>query len=195
MTKTKRLTTFDLKQRGWTPAMIRDLLGQPDATRPSELRVGSRSRRVDAQVKLYNEDRVVIAESTEKFARHQEAARARQDAAEKALATREAQHDQAVAEYLAAPFGLERHPNTDGMTQGELYQHHRNETFESELRLGSLLCKVPRAKARAAEGKRWNAYLFALYDLYGWEYQPWMKERAAEKAELGAEQIMAGGKK
>lgn len=186
--KPKRLTTHDLKERGWTPAMIRDLLGPHDATRPSEMRVGSRNRRVEADVKLYDEERVLKAESTEKFARHQGAARARQDAAEKAQATRAAQQDEAVAEYLAAPFGLERHPDAEQMTKDELYQHHRDATFASELRLGRLLHKLPRAKAREAEGRRWNAYLFALYDLYGWEYLGWMKERAAATAAEQQEQ-------
>lgn len=174
--KPKTLTTHDLKLRGWTPAMIRDLLGPHDATRPSEMRVGSRNRVVDAQVKLYREDRVITAESTEKFARHQEAARARQDAAEKAQATKEAKHATLVAEYLATPLGLEAHPDAATMTQDELYEYHADLRFRPELELRRMLRPLAGHEAMKVEGQRHNAYLKALYALYDWERPAWMKE-------------------
>lgn len=177
MTKPKRLTTQQLKERGWTPAMIRDLLGPHDATRPSELRVGRRNRLVEAEVKLYNEDRVIQAESTEKFARHQEVARARQDAAEKAQAAKEAGYQQTIKEFLAAPIeGLSRHPNADNMSQNELSEYHARLWFAPELRLARMIRGLPRKLEWQAEGERHKLRLRALYDLYGWPWQDWMKE-------------------
>lgn len=177
MTNARRLTTHDLKERGWTPAMIRDLLGPHDAIRRSELRVGSRSRRVDAEVKLYNEERVLAAESTERFARHQEAARVRQDAAEKAQATKGAGHQRLIDEYLAAPFfGLERHPEAASLSQSDLRTHHGHAWFMHEHELDQMLRPLPRLLKQKAAGQRHTLRLLALYDLYGWEYLGWMKD-------------------
>ena len=98
----RRLTPHDLKARGWTPAMIRDLLGSPDATRPTDLLVGTRNRRVDGTVKLYDEARVTQAETTEAFARAQTAARVRQDTAEKAQAARQERTESQITTYVDA---------------------------------------------------------------------------------------------
>ncbi|MCD0155821.1 hypothetical protein IHN57_00955, partial [Deinococcus sp. 6GRE01] len=54
----KHLSTHDLRERGWTPAMIRHLLVTHDRERANELRVGRRDRRLESAVRLYREDRV-----------------------------------------------------------------------------------------------------------------------------------------
>lgn len=88
--------THALKERGWTPAMIRDLLGPHDRERDNDLRVGRSNRRVDAPVKLYAQERVLAAEATEKFAALQERAREAQNRASTAAATHKAKAEAAV---------------------------------------------------------------------------------------------------
>jgi hypothetical protein len=56
------LTAVSLRERGWTPAMIRDLLGEPDETRPNPV------YRSAAPVRLWDEDRVTGAEAATGFA-------------------------------------------------------------------------------------------------------------------------------
>lgn len=58
------LATQDLKERGWTPGLIRKFLGEHDDTRPNGLKMG---RRRLPPVKLYREDRVLDAEREEAF--------------------------------------------------------------------------------------------------------------------------------
>ena len=70
--------------------MIRDPLGLHDRERANEMRVGGRARTLDAQVKLYLQERVEYVETTKKFAQAQECARAAQDAASKSAETRAA---------------------------------------------------------------------------------------------------------
>ncbi|WP_084474451.1 hypothetical protein [Deinococcus pimensis] len=85
------LSTHDLKQRGWTPTLIRDFLGAHDATRPNLMRLGSRRRL--PPVKLYDEERVRDAESTEDFLVAQGRAMDARDRAEQAQRTRRANLD------------------------------------------------------------------------------------------------------
>ncbi|MDL2345190.1 hypothetical protein QOL99_13660 [Deinococcus sp. MIMF12] len=58
------LATQDLKERGWTPGLIRKFLGEHDLTRPNGLKMG---RRRLPPVKLYREERVLDAERQEPF--------------------------------------------------------------------------------------------------------------------------------
>jgi len=58
------LATQDLKERGWTPGLIRRFLGEHDQTRPYGLKMG---RRRLPPVKLYREERVLDAERDEAF--------------------------------------------------------------------------------------------------------------------------------
>ncbi|WP_233218606.1 hypothetical protein [Deinococcus arcticus] len=87
------LATQDLKDRGWTPALIRRFLGEHDSTRPNGLKMG---RRRLPPVKLYEEARVLDVERQDVFL----AAQARAaDARERAERTRAARA-QARAEAL-----------------------------------------------------------------------------------------------
>lgn len=58
------LATQDLKERGWTPTLIRKFLGEHDQTRPNGLKMG---RRKLPPVKLYREERVNEVEREDTF--------------------------------------------------------------------------------------------------------------------------------
>lgn len=102
MSRPPTFSTQELKERGWTAAMIRDLLGPHDRERPNELRVGRRNRTVDAPVKLYLQARVITAESTERYARAEERARTAQDAAQKGAEARKARIEAEIDAYIAS---------------------------------------------------------------------------------------------
>ena len=79
--KTERITLSTLKQRGWTEAMIRDVLGNPDALAPNP------HYSKGAPMKLYTLQRVVEAESSEDYRVAKEKADRRRVAARKGQAT------------------------------------------------------------------------------------------------------------
>jgi hypothetical protein len=81
------LATQDLKERGWTPGLIRRFLGDHDQTRENGLKMG---RRRLPPVKLYREERVLEAERAENFLVGQARAADARERAERARATREA---------------------------------------------------------------------------------------------------------
>ena len=58
------LATQDLKERGWTPALITRFLREHDRTRPNGLKMG---RRRLPPVKLYAEERVLDVERRDDF--------------------------------------------------------------------------------------------------------------------------------
>ena len=79
--KTERITLSTLKQRGWTEAMIRDVLGDPDALAPNP------HYSKGAPMKLYTLQRVVEVESSEDYRVAKEKADRRRVAARKGQAT------------------------------------------------------------------------------------------------------------
>lgn len=92
------LATQDLKERGWTPGLIRKFLGEHDDTRPNGLKMG---RRRLPPVKLYREERVLDAEREEAFLVGQARAadaRARAERAREERATKRAALLDATAE-------------------------------------------------------------------------------------------------
>lgn len=66
-----KITMPELKKRGWTEAMVRDLLGEPDS------RVPNPRYRSAAPMRLWALDRVTVAESGEEFAARLKAGKAR----------------------------------------------------------------------------------------------------------------------
>lgn len=80
------LATQDLKERGWTPALITRFLGEHDRTRPNGLKMG---RRRLPPVKLYAEERVLEAERRDDFLAAQARAADARDRAARARETRE----------------------------------------------------------------------------------------------------------
>ena len=89
------LTMSGLRERGWTDAMIRDYLGDPDATRPNPRYWSA------APMKLYLADRAATAEATPEWARRK-ALGDRRRAAGEAVAARKRAETQALARQLAA---------------------------------------------------------------------------------------------
>ena len=81
------LATQDLKDRGWTPALIGRFLGEHDLTRPNGLKMG---RRRLPPVKLYREERVYEVEANDTFLAAQAKAADARERAEQARATRAA---------------------------------------------------------------------------------------------------------
>ncbi|RZJ92394.1 MAG: hypothetical protein EOO60_07130, partial [Hymenobacter sp.] len=67
--QTKYLTTYDLKERGWTATMIAELLPQHDASRAAYIRMPG-----NAPVKLYLRTRVEEVELSDEFLIGQEKA-------------------------------------------------------------------------------------------------------------------------
>ncbi|THF70475.1 hypothetical protein E7T06_07150 [Deinococcus sp. Arct2-2] len=169
MPKPPTLTTQQLKERGWTPAMIRDLLGKHDRVRQNEMRVGSRNRPVDAPVKLYLEERVLKTESTGQFARAQDVARIRQDSANQAAETRKAQNTEAVRAYVDGfTPQITGHPNAATMTHDELWRHHLDALFDWEMK-HSLPRGLSKQERRDASTAIYAKYRAAVYAAYGWE--------------------------
>ena len=81
------VATQDLKDRGWTPRLIAEFLGQHDQTRPNGLMMG---RRRLPPVKLYQEARVEAAEREERFLLAQHRAMQARERSEAARAERQA---------------------------------------------------------------------------------------------------------
>ena len=81
------VATQDLKDRGWTPRLIAEFLGQHDQTRPNGLMMG---RRRLPPVKLYLEQRVEAAEREERFLLAQHRAMQARERLETAKAERQA---------------------------------------------------------------------------------------------------------
>lgn len=72
----------ELKRRGWTDALIRELVGQCDLTSPNPW------YRSAPRLKLYLKTRIYEIEATKEFSKFQERARARQESAARAVETR-----------------------------------------------------------------------------------------------------------
>lgn len=170
------LSTFDLKGRGWTPAMIRDLLGPHDAARPNQMRFGRRKARA-APVKLYLRERVDDTESTEAFLVAQGRAMDARERAERASATRSANQAARLAA-LTAQFDLEieAQPGVrpSKTARARLIRAHQQPLRDFErwaLRQGPNLSKRDQEVLREQLTQR---YLAALEDAYPWmaEFRP-----------------------
>jgi hypothetical protein len=89
------LTMADLRERGWTDAMIRDHLGEPDATRPNP------RYRSGAPMKLYQPARAESAEAAAEWV-ERKALGARRRAAGAVAADRKRMQTETLARQLAA---------------------------------------------------------------------------------------------
>lgn len=125
--------THDLKQRGWTEAMIKNLLGRPDATRESELRVGWSRRRAGGEVKRYRRARVEEIEASEDFELAQQKAADRRPSSEKAQATRRARETATIEAFLAK-YPEQLTAPTDGIerTNKQRWDYHQWELTKWE---------------------------------------------------------------
>lgn len=94
-----RLTLTELRERGWTEKMVRELLGEPDATPPNRNYPGY------APLRLYDLERVEEAERTDAFFELLDQSEARKDAAQKG---KEAQRVRTLAEVEALEIRVPR---------------------------------------------------------------------------------------
>jgi hypothetical protein len=89
------LSLRGLRERGWTDAMVRDFLGEPDATRPNP------RYRTGAPMKLYLAERAAVAEASTEWADRKARAALRRTAGAAAAGRRRAETE-ALARRLAA---------------------------------------------------------------------------------------------
>jgi hypothetical protein len=171
--KKKLLTVPQLRECGWTDAMVRDLLGDPDELRRNPV------YRSAAPMRLYAPDRVSAAEEDPAFAkRKSQAARRSAASAEAAwgkreellaaaaavpvtvpVLDREALIRAACASYNAWNFGREDYiraaPDSDPLFVERIvvnYLRHELTSYEAEL--GRLFGKVGRADATSVIRER-----------------------------------------
>nr|WP_217449232.1 hypothetical protein [Deinococcus sp. JMULE3] len=136
------MATQDLKDRGWTPALIRRFLGEHDRTRPNGLRMG---RRRLPPVKLYEEARVLDVERDDTFLAAQARAadareRAEQTRAARALARQELL-TRAAAEYVPVI-----HP--EPLRRGAVRKAREPYQGALEARLEALRQEIPKLTGR-----------------------------------------------
>lgn len=91
------LTMPTLRERGWTPAMVRDLLGDPDALCKNPV------YRTAAPMRLWSLDRVARMEGDPEFERRRALAQRRSAASSRAAARR---RDELLAEVAQVPVGV-----------------------------------------------------------------------------------------
>ncbi|MGW3724029.1 hypothetical protein [Streptomyces sp. NPDC000851] len=112
------LSVAGLRARGWTPGMVRQLLGEPD-----QLRTNPHFRSAP-QTRLYRTERVETAERSEEF-RAASAAAARRSAAARAAALR--RRREVLARIAAEPIDV---PRLAPHTLATLAVEHRNRRDE-----------------------------------------------------------------
>lgn len=86
------LSTPELRERGWTPAVVRDLLGEPDDTRPNP------HSKAAAPMRLWLKERVEATEGTAEFRNRADRARRRAEISRKAAETKRQELIQLVDE-------------------------------------------------------------------------------------------------
>ena len=87
------LSTPELRERGWTPAVVRDLLGEPDDTRPNP-----RYSSAGAPMRFWLKERVEAIEGTAEFRDSAERARRRVEGSRKAVETKRQELTRLVGE-------------------------------------------------------------------------------------------------
>lgn len=181
------LATQDLKDRGWTPRLIAEFLGEHDLTRENGLKMG---RRRLPPVKLYLETRVESCEREDRFL----AAQARAaDARERAERAREKRRErrQAALEAAAAAYApvVEVLPLRRGSSR-KARAPHLPELERLQVELEGVLGQVT-----PAESAELRALLLARLDQALSAAYPWYGPRAptgGEKADGGEEPQGAG---
>lgn len=160
------LATQDLKERGWTPALISRFLGEHDATRPNGLRMG---RRRLPPVKLYEETRVLEVERHDAFLAAQARAADARERAEKARETRLARREQ-LLQAAAQEFTPTVHP--EPLRKGAVRKAREPYLGDLSAEFERLAAEVGRLSAREEERltellrARLDVALAAAYDWY-----------------------------
>lgn len=168
-TGAEMLSTFDLKGRGWTPAMIRDLLGPHDATRPNQMRFGRRKGRA-APVKLYRRDRVDDTESTEGFLVAQHRAMEARERAERAADTRRANQAtriEALIERFQIDIAAQPGVRPSKTARQRLIRAHQQPVLDTE-RWAAQHLHLSKQEQITLRVRLMERYLAALEEAYPW---------------------------
>ncbi|GGR85314.1 hypothetical protein [Deinococcus sedimenti] len=163
------LATQDLKDRGWTPALIRRFLGEHDRTRPNGLRMG---RRRLPPVKLYEEARVLDVEREDSFLAAQARAADARERAERTRALRQAARLEAL-ERAAAEYVPVIHP--EPLRKGAVRKAREPYQGALDARLDALRREIPKLTAREEEvlsGLLRTQLDRALHAAYPWYPSP-----------------------
>ncbi|MFB9994795.1 hypothetical protein ACFFLM_22840 [Deinococcus oregonensis] len=165
---TSVLSVQDLKARGWSPTMIRTLLGAHDQERTTN-RLG---RGMDKPARLYQEARVMELEATEAFMQARERAEAHRAAMVKANQTRQAWQAEMVARYEALPLPqVQVRPLAGGVrpsTDPTVWQFHVQRFARWQTQHESVMSSVPAAARRAAHQRMLQRYRGEVDQAYGW---------------------------
>ena len=167
------LSTHELRQRGWTPSLIRDFLTHHDATRPNLMRLGSRRRL--PPVKLYLKERVDEAESTEEFLVAQGRAMDARDRAERAKLTRQANRMARADAFVDAwnpsivPTAIRRGAHR------KAFEAHEDLLRRAQVQVRAHVTDLTRAEAASVDERLRDRYLAALRSAY-----PWLQDVATQ---------------
>ncbi|WP_244181427.1 hypothetical protein [Streptomyces curacoi] len=140
------LSAAGLRARGWTPAMVRQLLGEPDLLRSNP------HLRAAPQTRLYSMDRVVAAEQSEEF-RAASAVAARRSAAARAAALR--RRREVLARIAAEPIEVPRLP-PDRLAALAVEHHNRRDEERASWRRGRTAQPAAVAGAEPGALDRWK---------------------------------------
>ena len=149
--KRERITLSTLKSRGWTPAMIRDVLGPPDAEAPNP------HYSQGAPMKLYYLHRVEAAERTEEFLQAKLKADKRRSSAQKGLNTRRVTE---AAESVIA----------EATAQRRRQQQRAQKLIERALDVTSTITTQEREALRQSYNAITNELGYPLCVLCGWNH-------------------------
>ena len=163
------LSTHELKQRGWTPALIRDFLGRPDATRPNQMRLGSRRRL--PPVKLYLQDRVNEVEATEEFLVAQGRAMEARDRAERATLTRQANKIAQINAFVDAWQPAITPARVRRGAHRKAFEAHEDVLLDAQVRAQASIKGLTRKDTHVLNERLRDRYQAALRAAY-----PWMRE-------------------
>ncbi|WP_084050839.1 hypothetical protein [Deinococcus hopiensis] len=177
------LATQDLKERGWTAAMISTFLGPHDGQRENGLKMG---RRRLPPVKLYREERVEEAEREEAFLIAQARAADARERTERARETRRIKRA-ALLEAAAASYAPVVHPEPLRKGAVRLAREPYLSGMEKTLtRLGREIGGLKPAEETALRALLLRRLHQALASVYPWYPAP-VEEGAARQKKRGGD--------
>lgn len=160
------LTSRQLKQRGWTPALIRSVLGPADHTEVRQRGIGRNGQPVNRSVALYLSERIVQAEGSERFIQIRMRAELRQEAATKAMHTRAHHQRQQVTRFERVPLPVIA-PHPEALTPTQVWQRHVGDYHHWRNQSDHLLKGLSEATRLRADCHAYQRYWGAVSSLYG----------------------------
>jgi hypothetical protein len=162
------LSVEELKARGWTPAMIRDLLQSPDQEEPNPQQLERSLETRDRALPLYLETRVIEAEAAEGFTDAWARGQLRLQAAARGAQARQQRQAAQLARHAAVPMLTLIPPDLlELWTLPRLWTHHLVDYHRWCAHGDPLLISLPRALVRQAERHMFERYRLVFQALYG----------------------------